>query len=314
MSLGILDHGAFQRAALLLLGLGGALGALGGLTGNVLPDSFLALMIGAAAVTSVVLDGPRGRPRGMRAVLGALLGVTLAFVTWQTLTAGRTWASWSLIENATAGALFGLVAGLGLLPAHLGRITRDRVAAALASARAGFGAERPTGEEWKLALRAAAAHARTRAGLAHDASTSAAELRDGAVALTLQVIDLAGRCRELRQELATVDPSEMEGQGEALTRAAASTEDRAAREDFARAARTTAELAERLGGLRAAHDRLRARLSLQVAILESTALALSTRQASSMAEEAASLGPLAERVREAGGNLEAEALALAETT
>ena len=45
-------------------------------------------------------------------------------------------------------------------------------------------------------------------------------------------------------------------------------------------------------------------------ILESTALALSTRRASSIAE--AALSPLAERVREAGVDLEAEARALAE--
>jgi hypothetical protein len=309
----IRDHGAFQRGVLLLVAIGAGLGALGGFVWMDRPELVLAAVVGGAAAASV-LTGARGRTPAVVALLllGMLLGVALAIVTWTALAAGGAGEGWSIIERATAGALFGLVAGLGLLPAQLGRVERDRVTAALAAARARLAGDRPATEEWTLVQRAAAAHQRTASGVAGDPSPTARELRDGAAALTLQVIDLAGRCRDLRQELSALDAAELASRGSALEGAAGATEDPAARDDFVRAARATVQLGERLRALRGAHDRLRARLSLQVSILESTALALSTRRASSIAQEAASLGPLLERVREAGTDLEAEAQAFAE--
>ena len=95
------------------------------------------------------------------------------------------------------------------------------------------------GEAWALVQRAAAAHERTRTGLAGERSESAAELRAGAGALTLQVIDLAGRCRELGLELATVDVVEVEARSAALAEAAGATADEAARRDFGQAARAS---------------------------------------------------------------------------
>jgi hypothetical protein len=337
MALRIRDHGAFQRAGLVLLGLGGALGALGGLVAIDRPQVLLAAVVGTAALASVLAEARLRGTAVARAVvpaLGALAGLALAWATWQALAGGvgglgdggvavageggllplpwdeGGWRRWSLVEGTAAGALFGLVAALGLVPGHLVRSRRDPVAEGLASARARFRADPGAGEAWTLVQRAAAAHERTRAGLAEERSASAAELREGAGALTLQVIELAGRCRELGLELATVDVVEVEARSVALAEAAGATADEAARRDFGQAARTSAELQERLAALRAAHDRLRARLSLQVTILESTALALSTRRASSLAE--AALTPLADRVREAGLDLEAEARALAE--
>jgi hypothetical protein len=316
MSWGIRDHGAFQRAALVQLGLGGALGALAGLVPVGDAQLLLAAVIGTAALTSVLAEararGGRVGPRLALPVLGVLLGVGLAWRTWEALAVAPAGLAWSLAESATAGALFGLVAAVGLVPGHLARTRRDPVAEGLAAARAGFRADGGNGEEWALVQRAAAAHERTRAGLAAERSDAAAELRAGASNLTLQVIELAGRCRELRLELGTVDLGELDGRGAALAAAAGATADQAAREDFNRAARTTTELRERLAALRAAHDRLRARLSLQVTILESTALAVSTRRASDIAQAAASLAPLSEKVREAGQDLEAQSLALAE--
>ena len=313
MSWGIRDHGAFQRAALVLLGLGGALGALAGLVPVGDPQLLLAAVAGTAALVSVLAEarvrGGRLGPRLALPVLGVLLGVGLAWRTWDALADGPALLAWSLAESATAGALFGLVAAVGLVPGHLARTRRDPMAEGLAAARAGF---RGAGEEWAIVQRAAAAHERTRAGLAAERSEAAAELRAGASNLTLQVIELAGRCRELRLELGTVDLGELDGRGAALTASAGATADEAAREDFTRAARTTTELRERLASLRAAHDRLRARLALQVTILESTALAVSTRRASDIAQAAASLAPLSEKVREAGQDLEAQSLALAE--
>ncbi len=296
----ILDHGAFQRGALVLIGLGAAVGALAEVVPLPRPGELLLALAGGAALASV-LAGRRNRGgRALLATLGVLPGLALAALTWR-----------ALGENTAAGALAGLVGALGLLPGHLGPTARDPLGERLAAAGR-FPAD--AAEEGALVRRAAAAHARTRAGLTGDGSAAAVELRAAAGDLTLQVVDLAQRCRELRAELHSVDLVELEARGSALARAAEATADPAARDDFARAGRATAELQDRLRALRAAHDRLRARLSLQVAILESTAVALSSRRASSIAQIAASLGPLADRVREAGVDLEAEALATAEAT
>jgi hypothetical protein len=344
----IRDHGAFQRGGLLLVAVGGAVGLLCGLAMVGLPDALLVAAVGASALALALTEthpgsiveavgSPRcarsrlGRRRLALAVAGVLTGLALAWLCWSGLAGAHAW-QFTLLEGTAAGALFGLVAALGLLPAHLGSVRRDRVAEALAQADLRFAGEPPGAEEATLVRRAAEAHARIRRGLdgpelAREAGSArrggrtgggegeAARggLRSEADALTLQVIELAGRCRELRLELGSVDQAELDGRGAALARAAEATADPAAREDFARAARTTSELHDRLRARRAAQDRLRARLSLQVTILESTALALSARSASSTAQAASALAPLAERVREAGADLEAEALALAET-
>jgi hypothetical protein len=324
------DHGAFQAGVLLLVACGAGTGLLCGLLWIERPDRLLIAAVGATALLAalrqtrnaarapvvasagLVVGNVAGVVAGIVAgvVVSIVAGLALAWLSWRGL-AGQTWESWSAVAHTGAGALFGLVSGLGLLPAHLARSERDPVAAALAAARLRSSGH-AEGEEWTLVQRAATAHRRIGAGLAGDRSPGVQELRTAAGGLTLQVIELGGRCRELREELGAVDPAEVAGRGSALAAAAGATEDEHAREDFARAARSTAELQDRLRSLRAAHDRLRARLSLQVSILESTAAALSTRRASSIAHAAASLTPLADRVREAGVDLETEALALAE--
>jgi hypothetical protein len=313
----IRDHGSFQRGSLLLVAVGGAVGVLCGLAVVGLPDALLAAAVGTAAIALAVAEARLQRRRGALAlaVAGVLAGLAIAWLSWRGLAGARAWEGFALGEGAAAGALFGLVAALGLLPAHLGPHRRDRVAEALAQAGLRFAGEPSDAEESVLVRRAAGAHARIRRGLAggEEAEPTRGGLRAEADALTLQVIELAGRCRDLRLELASVDPAELQVRGAALAQAAEATADPAARAHFARAARTTVELHDRLRARRAAQDRLRARLSLQVTILESTALALSTRSASSTAQAASALGPLVERVREAGADLEAEALALAET-
>jgi hypothetical protein len=97
-----------------------------------------------------------------------------------------------------------------------------------------------------------------------------------------------------------------------LEAAAAATSDATAQADFGKAARSAAALLRHLGDLDAAADRVRARLALQVGALESTALALTTRRASAVADQALALAPLVERLDEAGAELRAEASALAE--
>ncbi|HJX51529.1 MAG TPA: hypothetical protein VJ801_02075, partial [Polyangia bacterium] len=72
----------------------------------------------------------------------------------------------------------------------------------------------------------------------------------------------------------------------------------------------TREIGDRVGALTTASERIEARLELQVILLEGTALAVALRRASEETGPAAMLAPLAERLRDAGIELQAEAQAL----
>ena len=64
--------------------------------------------------------------------------------------------------------------------------------------------------------------------------------------------------------------------------------------------------------LAGAATRVRARLELQVAMLEGTALAVAARQASAAVDQADALAPLADRLHEVGSDLHEQTQALAE--
>ena len=96
----------------------------------------------------------------------------------------------------------------------------------------------------------------------------------------------------------------------ALTERAAETADESARRDLVRAARAAQALEERARALAEVAERIRARLEREVATLEETALAVAARQASAAVGEAAGLAPMAERLLEAGRELQEQAQAL----
>ena len=132
--------------------------------------------------------------------------------------------------------------------------------------------------------------------------------------MTLQVLDLATRCRSLRVELDGIDIAAVRRRAETLVAAAEASGDEAARADLARAARAVLALDERTRALAAAAERVRARLELQVATLEATALAVSAGQASATIDRADAFAPLADRLDEAGGDLHLQSQSLAEAT
>src|SRR4030095_2775098 len=88
----------------------------------------------------------------------------------------------------------------------------------------------------------------------------------------------------------------------------------AARADLSRAARAVVALDERAQALSGAATRVRARLELQVAMLEETALAVAARHASEAGDKADALEPLADRPHEAGCDLHDQAEALAQAS
>jgi hypothetical protein len=237
----------------------------------------------------------------------------LAALTWRALVGP------GLDPSAGAALAAGLLSGLAATPAlalaHVEWMGRRRVARALAEARAGL-----AGDERTLAERAAAAHDRIAATLGAGADLTAGlgadsrQLRRLTEDVTLQVLALAHRCGRLRGEVERIDFPAVRRRASALADEAAGSVDDAARADLTRAARAVIALDQRAQTLAGAAARVRARLELQVALLEDTALAVATRQASNVVGEADALAPLAERLHEAGRDLHDQAAALAEAS
>jgi len=158
------------------------------------------------------------------------------------------------------------------------------------------------------------AHDRIVDGLGGDGGPDGRRLARLAEEVTREVLALAVRCRKLRGELERIDVVAVRERAGALNAAAADAGDEAAREDFTRAARAVVALDERAQALSGAATRVRARLELQVAMLEETALAVAARQASAAVDQADALAPLADRLHEAGCDLHDQAQALAEAS
>jgi len=196
--------------------------------------------------------------------------------------------------------------------AHLERIAERPLAKALVEARLTLGA--PGVEERTLADRAAIAHDRIVDGLGGDGGPDGRRLARLAEQVTREVLALAVRCRKLCRELERIDVGAVRDRAGALAAAAEGSGDEAARNDLNRAARAVVALDERAQALSGAATRVRARLELQVAMLEETALAVAARQASEAVDQADALAPLADRLHEAGCDLHDQAQALAEAS
>jgi hypothetical protein len=243
------------------------------------------------------------------AIVVASAGALLAGAVWWALAPPLALLLPPVAEAAVLGLVGGLVASLALAAAHVERAPASSpLAEALRQARASL-----AGEEGALGERAAAAHGRIAGGLGGAAAPEARRLRRMSEDVTLRVLGLATRCRGLRHQLEAIDRDAVRARAADLSGAAARSSDAAARGDLERAARAVVALDERAEALDVAATRVRARLELQVALLEATAFAVAAREASVAADEAAeTLGPLADRLHEAGGDLDAQAQALTE--
>jgi hypothetical protein len=300
------SHRRFQREAAILVAVGGGIGAL----------AWAVPLAGAAWWTATgigpLVAGLAGReahlpPRRSLPLVAAVAvaAAALAGLTWQALAAPPP--ALDLGDALVVGVLAGLAASPALAAAYLGRVVVRPLERALAEARATL-----AGDERALAERAAAAHARITAGLAGDAGADSRRLGRLAEEVTLQVLGLARRCRSLRGEVERIDVPAVRKRAGALAEAATGSRDEAARADLTRAARAVVALDERAQALAGAAARVRARLELQVAMLEETALAVSAREASAAAGEADAFAPLADRLHDAGRDLADQAQALAE--
>jgi hypothetical protein len=302
------DHRRFQQDAAMLMVAGGGMGAL--VWALPLPGAAWWMATGVGPV----LAGLAGReahliPRRSLAAVAALAvaGAALAGGTWHALTPVTG------LLAAGQALLFGLLAGLAASPAlaaaYVERVAGWRIDRALAEARQSL-----TGQERELAERAAVAHRRILGDL--DGNTGAEGRRLGKLAegVTLQILALAMRCRSLRGEVERIDLPSVRRRAGALADAAAGAQDEAARADLVRAARAVVALDERAGALAGSAARIRARLELQVAMLEDTALAVAARQASAVVGEADALAPLADRLHDAGRDLHVQAQAIGEAS
>jgi len=310
MSWHIRDHRGFQHDALVVIG---AAGGVGGLAWALpLAGATWWMMTAVGPLLGLLVgQGIRdGRRRHLVTVVTSALGAVLAGATWRAFAGGGdvTAAGDALL----VGLLSGLSASSSLVVAHVERLSEQPLARALVEARAVLGGAGV--QERALAERAAIAHDRIVGGLGGDAGADGRRLARLAEDVTREVLALAVRCGKLRGELERIDAGSVRERAVALTAAAAETADEAARADLSRAARAVVALDERAQALSGAATRVRARLELQVAMLEETALAVAAGQASAAVDQADALAPLADRLHEAGCDLHDQAAALAEAS
>jgi hypothetical protein len=307
------DHRGFQHDAVVVIGVGGAIGALAWALPLAGATWWMMMGVGSLVALLVGQGGATAPRRHLLTAVTAALGAVLAGATWRALAGG--------VEPLVAGdaLLVGLLAGLAgssaLVVAQIERIVERPLARALVEARATLGG--PAAEERALAERAAIAHDRIFDGLGGDGDRTGPDgrrLSRLAEQVTREVLALAVRCRKLRGELERIDVGAVRERAGMLTAAAAGSADEAARIDLTRAARAVVALDERAQALSGAATRVRARLELQVAMLEETALAVAARQASEAVDQADALAPLADRLHEAGCDLHDQAQALAEAS
>jgi len=302
------DHRGFQHDAVVVIGAAGGVGALAWALPLSGATGWMMMAVGPLLALLVAQADGRAPRRALVTVMTSALGAVLAGATWRAL-AGS-------VDPVAAGhaLLVGLLAGLAsssaLVIAHVERIAERPLARVLVEARATLGA--PGVEERALAERAAIAHDRIVDGLGGDGGADGRRLARLAEDVTREVLAMAVRCRKLRAELERIDVGAVRERAGALTAAAEGSADEAARADLTRAARAVVALDARAQALSGAATRVRARLELQVAMLEETALAVAARQATAAVDHADALAPLADRLHEAGCDLHDQADALAE--
>ena len=302
------DHRGFQHDAVVVIGAAGAVGALTWALPLAGATWWITMSVGPLLALLVGQTERQGPQRKLITVVTGALGALLAGATWHALAGGAE--TLAAGDALLVGLLSGLAASSALTIAHIEHVADRPLGRVLSEARASLGG--PRVEERALADRAAIAHDRIVSGLGGDGGSEGRRLAQLAEQVTREVLALAVRCRRLRDELERVDVAEVRARAGALTAAAEGSGDEAARNDLTRAARAVVALDERAQALSGAATRVRARLELQVAMLEETALAVAARQASAAVDHADALAPLADRLHEAGCDLHDQADALAE--
>ncbi len=300
------DHRRFQREASALVAVGAGVGLFTWGWGLQAAELWVAAGLGVTVAGTTAHQALLGRRRWVVAAVAiggaSIAAAAFAAATWNVL-AGE------VAEGAWTALVAGLFAGIATTPALAAAGVRvvwpGRVQRALVEARAVFGPE-----EVALVERAVTAHERIAAGVGAGANADGRRLRKLAADVTLQVLALARRGRQMRGEVERINLPAVRRRAGALTDRAAGTVDESARADLARAARAAVALDERACALAAVVERMRARVEREVATLEETALAVAARQASAAVGQAAGLAPMAERLLEAGRELQEQAQAL----
>jgi hypothetical protein len=297
------DHAAFQRAALAVIGSGGAAAAVVGLVDLSSGRWAVAGVTAVALAVPIVVRTTLSLARRALAGVAALAAVVAALAAAEALAPGWLAGAPAALDLLVTPAV-GVVAVLGLVPLHL-EVALDPVGRALAAA-----GEALAPEERALSERAAAAEARVREALATDRVADARALRRLARALALGVVAHGRKVRLLSDAAAAVDAADIARRLDHLTGQRATTTDCGAAQQYDTAIAVLREQQAHKVAIAAAADRLRAHLHGQVALLEGTALALAVRRGAIAADAAAALGPLVERLGEVSSQARAEAAAL----
>ncbi|HEY0708563.1 MAG TPA: hypothetical protein VGG33_17275 [Polyangia bacterium] len=299
------NHREFQRAAALIIATGAATAWV--CAGSGAETRRLLFVVVTLVVTLAAHQ--QGRAFEVAAAFG-VGGSGLAAVLWPSLQARGAslsgMAPWSFDPEGQAigGALFGLVAALGLFLAHIGRSgPTGKPGMAMASTSSMSPAAQA------LVARAGRAHQRICAELAHDETPEGRALTNDANEIAEGLLDLAARAGQLRQCVAAL-------QSEGTVRAAAEDASTPGRRGDGKSegvpVDSSSPRVRALADLEAAADRLDDQVRTHVEALERTALELLGRRAGRIAEAAAALTPVSRQLVEGGEHLRAQTAAFAE--
>ncbi len=246
-----------RRGILLALALAAGIAAAGSATAS-------PAVVGIALGLAFALDWTRGAPRrALRALVGALpFGVAAAYAAELWLAAADRFAWPALLGALLAGAVGGLLVGLGSAALHVG-LRLDPVARAAARLH-----PPRSGTLGGLVERALAAHA----ALAREAPRRGVE-RDRVAALVVRVLEIATRAAELERALAGPRVAEIAARLDALDARIGAAADDVARAALREARGTLEAQARAADQVRRALARIEARLEAHVALLDRLAFA-----------------------------------------
>ncbi len=290
--------------------LGAFLGALGGglyVATRAHWAPFGAVLMGLAGATAVA----RGEGLKKVAVTGAALaaGGHLGIQLAETLFYGGWFAPWVPPPMASlgCGAVFGLFFGLSSLPRYL-RSQRDPVENQYKTVL-----DKDADETQELLSRALNTYRLIKSDLQDQTKRDPkGEISQRVKELMMRILRIAEECRRIEGDLNTTSRTELKERKDALLKKAEAAHDPAARRAYESAHRAIEEQEQTLKAIELGRERVLARLSGHVTLLEKTRLSLLHLKSAHTERFEEQSSPVARTLEELGQELDATSSAMSE--